>query len=443
MADNFWDALEGKTSAAPASQEAPAFVPAPAASTPAFKRPSAASGFSKSSPESLAEKASKIEQKINIEQGKEKKKEDDASVFSQLDSYLSDILGVMKVPAYVGAGALVGEAARRTYKSLTTPKTTPLPMSQTGTEPTFNQPVATNATSAPAPQAASTVMTASGPVNLEEVPKAMRPIVEKSAQITQQKMGGPLVFSDIPEIPTLGSRPIAPSATPAPAAVAAPVAAPAGGAIPSVAPAAPSAAPAVQGAVAPEAGKAEKSMLNWVRGQMKQRGFTDMSDEAVKGFLKTFYGDAPIAPGAGYAPEGYGTRFAEWAKQNIAGPGVGMPREEMKAIKARDAVKPPSGQQGNASLGGIANVALNAAGGLMLLDMFKKAQQTGDYSDFALGAIGQVLGNVAPRGASIGFSLMQPNTVSSGTMDSPEAQEMMRRRNAGAGRGFVNPPMAR
>lgn len=423
MADNFWDALEGKPSSEPStskaapteaspSQAAPAFVPAPIATNKKTSQPD--SVVFKPDAVRTAERAAAAANVV-------KQNMPEPVAASPTEDFMDNILGLWQIPAAI-AGA---EVVRRGYKAFKEAGAPAQTKSILDSDIQFNRPAETDAIARPttaAPAPTQTVMTAGGPVNLSEVPKEMRPMVERSAQVTQQKMT---------------AAPIAPGATPAIAPSATPAIAP------SATPAA-----ATKTGVAPN----EQAMFNWVRGQMKQRGFADLSDDAVRGFLKTFYGDAPIVPGSGAAPEGYGTKFAEWAKQNIAGPGVGMPREEMKALKARAAVAPPQeakptkgpeSQKGSASMGGMANTALNAAGGLLLLDMFKKARETGDYSDFALGAIGQVLGNVASPAANVGYMLMQPNTLASGTLDSPEAQELMRRRNAGAGRGFVNPPQFR
>lgn len=114
--------------------------------------------------------------------------------------------------------------------------------------------------------------------------------------------------------------------------------------------------------------------------------------------------------------------------------------EGLEALKKP--VKPPKGaasQKGNISLGQSLNLLGNVLGIAGLANSFKQGKETGDYSDFGLGAIGQLLGNLAPK-AGIGFSLMAPSPLGSGTMDSPEAQELMARNyNAGAGRGIAPP----
>lgn len=114
--------------------------------------------------------------------------------------------------------------------------------------------------------------------------------------------------------------------------------------------------------------------------------------------------------------------------------------EGLEALKKP--VKPPKGaasQKGNISLGQSLNLLGNVLGIAGIANSFKQGKETGDWSDFGLGVIGQLLGNVAPK-AGVGFSLMAPTPLGSGTMDSPEAQELMARNyNAGAGRGIAPP----
>lgn len=78
--------------------------------------------------------------------------------------------------------------------------------------------------------------------------------------------------------------------------------------------------------------------------------------------------------------------------------------------------------KGQASIPGLISTGLNALGALGLLQAYKQGQQTGDYSDFGLGAIGQVLGNIAPR-AGVGASLMTPTATNVG-----EQEELAKRR---------------
>ena len=78
--------------------------------------------------------------------------------------------------------------------------------------------------------------------------------------------------------------------------------------------------------------------------------------------------------------------------------------------------------RGSASLAQMGALAANALGAAGLLQAYKQGQKTGDYSDLGLGAIGQVLGNVAPRAATA-FSLMAPSETNKG-----EKEELAKRR---------------
>ena len=69
--------------------------------------------------------------------------------------------------------------------------------------------------------------------------------------------------------------------------------------------------------------------------------------------------------------------------------------------------------KGNASLAQLGSLAANALGAAGLLQAYKQGKETGDYSDFGLGAIGQILGNIAPK-TSVGFSLMAPSETQKG-----------------------------
>jgi len=78
--------------------------------------------------------------------------------------------------------------------------------------------------------------------------------------------------------------------------------------------------------------------------------------------------------------------------------------------------------KGNASLAQLGSLAANALGAAGLLQAYKQGKETGDYSDFGLGAIGQILGNIAPK-TSVGFSLMAPSETNKG-----EKEELAKRR---------------
>lgn len=82
----------------------------------------------------------------------------------------------------------------------------------------------------------------------------------------------------------------------------------------------------------------------------------------------------------------------------------------------------PGHIKGSVSPGMLLNLAGNTLGAAGLLHAYKQGKETGDYSDFGLGAIGQILGNIAPK-TSVGFSLMAPSETNKG-----EKEELAKRR---------------
>jgi len=465
MAENFWDVLEGRTSesrgaTSSAVETAPAFVPAPAAPERRVERAAPAA------PERRVERAAPAERRapeseqpvFNFTPDPTRTAENAATAAmvvkeqmpepaaaSPTKDFMDNILGLWQIPAAV-AGY---EVVRRTYKAMKD-SGTPSTRSLGDIDVPFNRPVETTATSAPPARTttpAQTVMTAGGPVNLSDVPPEMRPMVERSAQVTQQRMAGGFA----------GPVTIDPNAAPATSSMSQTVEQ--GGNITK----------SVQAEVAqkidatpltsPEANKTvTKTIVDNIASKIGpgDQWLHNNLGPNYKLFIDTYNKGNPVGS--------YQNAINIWGK-TFQGPKIadiplsirmerGIAPPPVGGSFGKIAIEPPSSttaapidaaknQSGKASIGTLANTALNAAGGLMLVDMFKKARETGDYSDFALGAIGQILGNIASPKTNVGYMLMQPNTVSSGTLDSPEAQEMMRRREAGAGRGFVNPPQFR
>lgn len=81
--------------------------------------------------------------------------------------------------------------------------------------------------------------------------------------------------------------------------------------------------------------------------------------------------------------------------------------------------------KGQASIPALIGTGLNALGALGLLRAYKQGQETGDYSDFGLGAIQQVLGNIAPIAPQVGVggTFLMPGELNVG-----EKEELAKRR---------------
>ena len=110
---------------------------------------------------------------------------------------------------------------------------------------------------------------------------------------------------------------------------------------------------------------------------------------------------------------------------------VGPPTAQV-AESLKKPVKPPKGQTGSMSAGQALNLLGNALGIAGLAQSFKQGQKTGDYSDFGMGAIGQILGNIAPK-AGVAFSLMAPSSTNEGEQEA--LRDIAYRQKVGAGRG--------
>ncbi len=212
MANNFWDALEGKPSSEPStskaapteaspSQAAPAFIPAPIATNKKTSQPD--SVVFKPDAVRTAERAAAAANVV-------KQNMPEPVAASPTEDFMDNILGLWQIPAAI-AGA---EVVRRGYKAFKEAGAPAQTKSILDSDIQFNRPAETDAIARPttaAPAPTQTVMTAGGPVNLSEVPPEMRPMVEKSAQVTQQKMtagpvappiGAPAPVAPI-EVPTL------------------------------------------------------------------------------------------------------------------------------------------------------------------------------------------------------------------------------------------------
>ena len=121
---------------------------------------------------------------------------------------------------------------------------------------------------------------------------------------------------------------------------------------------------------------------------------------------------------------------------------VGPPTKE--ALQNLQPAKATSSQKGGATIGGLANVGLNALGIAGLMSDFKEAKKTGDYSNFGLNATGQAIANFIPK-LAIPFQLA---SYSKQLGESPEdlkalgkkLQDAQQAAKVGGGRGIGVPP---
>ena len=121
---------------------------------------------------------------------------------------------------------------------------------------------------------------------------------------------------------------------------------------------------------------------------------------------------------------------------------VGPPTKE--ALQNLQPAKSTSSQKGGGTIGGLANVGLNALGIAGLMSDFKEAKKTGDYSNFGLNATGQAIANFIPK-LAIPFQLA---SYSKQLGESPEdlkalgkkLQDAQQAAKVGGGRGIGVPP---
>lgn len=188
---------------------------------------------------------------------------------------------------------------------------------------------------------------------------------------------------------------------------------------------------------AARAESAGKGPYNWLNSQFGK-------DEAVtQDFIKKYLG--------GKAPETMDEAY-QVLEKTLGGP---KKSDFLKAQKGEltarqmeiGPVKPPenlikakakelTGQKGNISLGQSLNLLGNALGVAGLAQSYKEAKKTGDWSEFGMGAVGQVLGNVAPK-AGLAFSLMAPGSLNTGEEEA--LQDIQYRAKVGSGRGIAPP----
>lgn len=284
-------------------------------------------------------------------------------------------------------------------------------------------------------------------------------MMEASYRTLQQKQGM-AVPQMAPPTPTVAPQPpIAPPAAVAPSAMPvapAPIAVPPGVAPVPPAAVAPSATPVAPEALAPAAPPAEKKArvpkapveakavlgvppeqtpTGYYKGavppevQARYAGITGAGGNYLYNILgPEKYQDFLQKYGKGLDTGNYKAAAALWEKHGaeyLQGFGPGTTKE----IRKERNLKPPNlgtfgkvGESGAATLPAMLNLAGNALGAVGLAKAYEHGTKTGDYSDFGLGVIGQLLANTVPKAATP-FALMSP-----GGLNVNEQAELARRR---------------
>lgn len=213
------------------------------------------------------------------------------------------------------------------------------------------------------------------------------------------------------------TTPVAPAATQLPPA---PLAAPAAPA--PMAPAEPPKAAkapktAVPGIAPPEGLTApQKSAFNYIVKSQKELGIKDPA-QYVEFVKQVFAGQTPEMGPKGGAPVGFKEKMGEMKKSEM----IPLSKPERDALRARG-IDIPSSQKGAISVPQLLGLLGNTVGAVGLAQAYNRGQQTGDWSDFGMGAVGQILANIAPRAATP-FALMSPGGLNTG-----EQEELARRR---------------
>lgn len=265
-------------------------------------------------------------------------------------------------------------------------------------------------------------------------------LLEKSFQNLQAKQGPAPLPTEAPKplTPAIPSAvaPI-PSVAPVPPAAVAPSATP-------VAPETVPAAPAEKKARVPKAPVEQKAVLGvppeqtptgYYKGavppevQARYAGISGAGGNYLYNILgPEKYQDFLQKYGKGLDTSNYKAAAALWEKHGaeyLQGFGPGTTKE----IRKERNLKPPSlgtfgkvGESGAATLPAMLNLAGNTLGAVGLAKAYEHGKKTGDYSDFGLGVIGQLLANTVPKAATP-FALMSP-----GGLNVNEQAELARRR---------------
>ena len=89
-------------------------------------------------------------------------------------------------------------------------------------------------------------------------------------------------------------------------------------------------------------------------------------------------------------------------------------------------------------------IAGNTLGGIELFKQYKKAKESGDWSDFGLGVANQLAANVLPKAGGLGIALMNPGNLGQSPEDLKAFGERLQKAQqafkVGAGRGSIGVP---
>lgn len=432
MAQEFWDSVEGRAT----QSEMPA---APVVSEPVAKQPAAKQTAPGKPVPSKVDTGSLVADVTQAYQGMDKPK---PTAVDPIQSWYDTIANNWQTYAKVAGGAAAGYGLYKAGKKMMggekveAPRVEPTMdgLPKTGrVEPVFNEPVPTPETSKP------TLTEAERHYGVQAKTPQERSILENSYKVFLEKQNQvmnplPVAVAPQPVVPQAAPVPtavtpaaVAPSATPMVPAAVAPSATP-------VAPeaVAPAAAPAEKKARIPKApveqkavlgGLPEQTPIGYYKGavppevQARYGGMTGpggnflyniLGPEKYQDFLKKYHGGKGVAD--------YKAAISLWEKHGPEylqsfGPGT------TKEIRKERGMPPPNmgnfgkvGESGAATLPAMLNLAGNALGAVGLAKAYEHGTKTGDYSDFGLGVIGQLLANVVPKAATP-FALMSPSTV--------------------------------
>lgn len=438
MAQEFWDSVEGRAT----QSEMPAV---PVVSEPVAKQPATKQTAPGKPVPSKVDTGSLVADVTQAYQGMDKPK---PTAVDPIQSWYDTIANNWQTYAKVAGGAAAGYGLYKAGKRMVggekaeAPRVEPTMdgLPKTGrVEPVFNEPVPTPETSKP------TLTEAERHYGVQAKTPQERSILENSYKVFLEKQNqvmNPLPGSVAPQPMVPAPQPVVPQAAPMPTAVAPAAVAPSATPMaPETVPAAPPAekkarvpkAPVEQKAVL--AGLPEQTPIGYYKGAVppevlaRYEGMTGpggnhvyniLGPEKYQDFLKKYH--------HGKGPADYKAALALWEKHGPEylqsfGPST------TKEIRKERGMPPPNmgnfgkvGESGAATLPAMLNLAGNALGAVGLAKAYEHGTKTGDYSDFGLGVIGQLLANTVPKAATP-FSLMAP-----GGLNANEQAELARRR---------------